>query len=166
MRNFFDRLLRRRQADARRAVRQQVEPLKRNREVRAALVIGDRMDFVDDDGLDMAKDDAAAVGGEQDIQRLGRGDQDVRRALQHLAALFGQRVASAHGGANFRHQIAALGSQRKNLAQRAVKIFLDVVAQRLQWRDVEDFGAVAQRAVERLAHQTINADKECRQRFA
>ena len=54
MRDLLDRLLRRRQADARRPVRQQVKPLQRERQVRAALVVGDGVDFVDDHGLDVA----------------------------------------------------------------------------------------------------------------
>ena len=147
-------------------VRPAVQPLQRERQVRAALVVGDGVNFVHDDRLDVAQDGAAAVGGEQDVQRLRRGHQDVRRALEHLAPLFHQRVAGADGGANLRHQHAALGGQRQDFAQRAVEVLLDVVAQRLQRRDVEDFGAVVQRAVERFAHQAVNADEERRQRLA
>ena len=144
MRDLFDRLLRGRQADARRPVRQQVKPLQRERQVRAALVVGDGVDLVDDYGLDIAQNGAAAVCGEQNVERLGRGDQDVRRTLEHLAPLFHQRVAGAHGGANLGHQEAALGGQRQNLAERAVEVLLDIVAERLQRRDVQDFGAVVQ----------------------
>ena len=60
MRDLLNRLLRGRQSDARRPVRQQVEALQREREVRAALVVGDGVDFVHDDGLDIAQDGAAA----------------------------------------------------------------------------------------------------------
>jgi hypothetical protein len=55
---------------------------------------------------------------------------------------------------------------REDLAQRDLEILLDIVAQRLQRRDVENFGAVAQIAGERLAHQAINADEECGERLA
>ncbi len=116
VRDLLDRLLRGRQADAGRPIRQQVEPLQRERQVCAALVIGDGVDFVDDDGLDMAQDGAAAIRGEQNVERLGRGHQDVRRPLEHVAPLFHQRVAGADGGANFGHQQAAFGGQRENLA--------------------------------------------------
>ena len=109
---------------------------------------------------------ATAVGGQQDVQRLGRGDQDVRRTLQHLAPLFRQRVAGADGGANLRHQEAAFAGQRKDLAERAFEVFLDVVAQRLQRRDVENFGGVAQIAGECLAHQAIDANEKGRERLA
>ncbi len=165
-RDLFNRLLRRRQSDARGRRRQQVQPLQRQRQVRAALVVGDGVDFVHDHRLDVPQDGAAAVGGEQDVQRFRRGHQDVRRPLDHLAPLLHQSVAGADGGADLRHQQAALARQRQDFAQRAVEILLDVVAQRLQRRDVEHFGRVAQRAVERLAHQPVNADEERRQRLA
>ena len=134
--------------------------------MRAALVVSDGVNLVDDDGLDVAKYRAAAVGGEQDVERLRRGDQDVRRTLQHLAAFFRQRVAGADGGANLGHQVAALAGQRENLAERNFEVLLDVVAQRFQRRDVENFGAIAQFAGERLADKAIDADEECRERLA
>ena len=52
----LDRPLRRRQPDAVRALlAQRLEPLEREREVRAALVAGDGVDLVDDDRLDRAE---------------------------------------------------------------------------------------------------------------
>ena len=90
----------------------------------------------------------------------------MRRTLQHRAPLVHQRVAGADGGANLRHQEAALAGQRENFAQRNFEILLDVVAQRLQRRDVENFGAIAQLAGERFADQAIDADEEGRERLA
>ena len=58
------------------------------------------------------------------------------------------------------------GRPAQDLAQRDFEVLLDVVAQRLQRRNVENFGAVAQFAGERLAHQAIDADEECGERFA
>ena len=53
----FDRLLRGRKADTGgRLSRQCFQPFEREREVRAALVVGDRVDFVDDHGLHIAQD--------------------------------------------------------------------------------------------------------------
>ena len=166
MGDFFDRLLRGRQSDARGPIRKQVQPFERKRKMRAALVVGDGVNLVDDHRLDVAENRAAAVGGQKDVERLGRGDQDVRRALQHLAPLFHQRVAGADGGANLRHQQAALGGQCQDFAQRTFEILLNIVAQRFQRRDVENFGRVAQRAGERLSHQAINADQKGCERFA
>ena len=44
--------------------------------VRAALGGDERVDLVEDDGLDGAEG-FAGVGGEEEIERLGRGDEDV-----------------------------------------------------------------------------------------
>ena len=65
-----------------------------------------------------------------------------------------------------RHQQAAFAGQRQDLAERAFEVLLDVVAQRLQRRDVENFGAVVQVAGQRFAHQAIDADEKCGERFA
>ena len=143
MRDQLDRLLRGGKADAhRRPVGKRVEPFERKRQMRAALVVGDGVDFVHDHRLDVAQDLPALLRREQDVERFRRGHQNVRRALQHGAALVHQRVAGAHGGANLRHQQPALARQLQDFAERDFQIFLDVVAQRLQRRDVEHFGAV------------------------
>ena len=44
---------------------------------------------------DVAQDLAAALGGEHEVERLGRGDQDVRRVLDDGLALGLGRVAGA-----------------------------------------------------------------------
>ena len=64
----------------------------------AALVIGHGMDLVDDYGLDRAKIVAALLCGQQDIERLWRGDENMRRPLQHGPPLRGQGIAGAHAG--------------------------------------------------------------------
>ncbi len=56
--------------------------------------------------------------------------------------------------------------QRSDLTQRAFQVFLDVIAQGLQRRDVKDLSAVCKIAAQRLAHQPINTDQECCQRLA
>ena len=57
---LFDRLLRRGKADAHgRAMSQRFQPFERQREMRAALVVGHGVDFVHDHGLDIAQDRAA-----------------------------------------------------------------------------------------------------------
>ena len=66
-RDPLDRPLRRGQADAHRRAAgglrdEAVEPLEREREVRAALVARDRVDLVDDHGAQLAERRAAALG--------------------------------------------------------------------------------------------------------
>jgi hypothetical protein len=70
------------------------------------------------------------------------------------------------GRANFRHQQAFFAGQRCDLTQRAFKVFLDIVAQRLQWRYIKDLSAVSKIAAQGLAHQPINTYQEGCQRFA
>ena len=113
-----------------------------------------------------AQNAAALLRREQNVERLGRGHQNVRRPLQHALALLHERVTGADRGANLRHQQAFFAGQRRDFAQRAFQVFLDVVAQRLQRRDVQDFSPVGEIAAERFAHQAVNADQERRQRLA
>ncbi len=89
----------------------------------AALVVGHGVDFVDDDGADAGEIGAGLLGGEQDVERLGRGDEDVRRLLEHGAALGGERVAGADGGADRRAEIAAFESERLDFPQRLSRFF-------------------------------------------
>ena len=72
-----------------------VEPLEREREVGAALGGGDRVDLVDDHRLDVAQR-LARLRREHEVERLGRGDEDVGRVADEAAALVGARVAGAH----------------------------------------------------------------------
>ena len=77
-----------------------VEAFEREGEVGAALVVGDGVDLVDDDGADAGEVLAGLAGGEQDVEGLGRGDEDVGRMLEHRRAVFGERVAGADAGAD------------------------------------------------------------------
>ena len=56
-----------------------VEAREREGEVRAALIVGDGVDLVDDQRADLGEHLARLRGGQQDEERLGRGDQDVGR---------------------------------------------------------------------------------------
>ena len=54
--------------------------------MRAALGGDERVDFVDDDGVDGAQG-CGGLGGEEQIERLGRGDEDVGRMAGEAGAL-------------------------------------------------------------------------------
>ena len=58
--------------------RSALQALQAEREVGAALRARDRVDLVDDHVLDAAED-LAGLAGEQEVERLGRRDEDVRR---------------------------------------------------------------------------------------
>ena len=65
------------------------EALEAERQVRAALRAGDRVDLVDDDVLDAAQDLAGRAGQHQ-VERFGGRDEDVRRVAGDLAAVLGR----------------------------------------------------------------------------
>ena len=91
--DLLDRPHRRRQADPLgRPLQQLVEPVEGDRQVRAALGVGDGVHLVDDDRLDAAQR-LAGRAGEQQEQRLGGGDEDVGRPAGERAALVGGGVA-------------------------------------------------------------------------
>ena len=78
---------------------QRVETLEGEREVRAPFGRGERVDLVDDDVLDSAQ--RLARGRRQhEIERLGRGDENVRRMAQQQPPVACGRVTGAqpHGG--------------------------------------------------------------------
>src|SRR6202030_2317114 len=137
--NQFDWFLRGGEADAHwRTIGKRFEPFERKREVRAALIVRDGVNFIDDHSLDGFQNLATFRGGEQNVERFGRGDEDVRRTLEHFAALVHQRVASAHGGANLGHQKTSFGGELQNFAERNFEIFLNVVAKGFYGRYVQN----------------------------
>ena len=165
--NLFNRLLCRREANAhRRTMCQGFQPLQRESQVSAALVVGHRMNLVNDHGLNITQDCAALLRGKQDVERLRRRDKNMRRALQHRTPLVHERVAGADSGANLWHQEATFAGHLQNFAERDFEVLLDIVAQRLQRRNIKDLGAVLEITCHRFAHQSINAGEKCGERFA
>ena len=79
---------------------ERLEPLEREREVAAALVAGDRVDLVDDHLAHGGEGPAPLLAREQQVERLGGGDEHVGRPLQHGLAARGRGVAGAHRGAD------------------------------------------------------------------
>ena len=157
----FDRFLRRGETNARQPLaRQMVEAFERERQVRAALIVGDRVDFVHDDRFDRPQDFAASRRRQQDVQGFRGGDQNVGRMRQHGAAFVRERVPGAHSRANFRHQHAALAGELQDFAEGNLQVFLNVVAQRLERRHVENLRAVKEFSAKRFAHQAINANQK------
>src|SRR5580704_19364235 len=160
--NLFNRLLRCREADAyRRTMCQGFQSLQRESQVGAALVVGHRMNLVNDHGLNITQDRAALLRCKQDVERLRCRDKNMRRTLQHRTAFVRERVARADSGANLWHQEATFACHLQNFAKRDFEVLLDIVAQRLQWRNVQDLGAILEITRQRLAYQSINAGEKC-----
>ncbi len=132
----------------------------------AALVGRERVDLVDDHGPGRSQHLPAGFGAEQDVERFGRGHDDVRRALAHAQALAGRRVAGAHPGPDLDVR-QTLGLQRvADAGERGFQIALDVVRERLQRRDVDDLGLVLEPAVKPLPEQVVDRGEEGRERLA
>src|SRR6185295_1722843 len=100
-RYLFDRLLRRRKPDPDQIVSHKLlKPLDRECEVRASFVADHRVNFVYDQRARGPEHSPAAFAGQQYVKRLGRGDDDVRRAFGHRGAFRGGRVTGANHRAN------------------------------------------------------------------
>src|SRR5580704_15720764 len=132
------------------------ESFEREREVRAALVVSNGVNFVDDDGFDRFENFATLRGGEQNIERFGGRDKNVRRPREHLAALVHQRIAGTHSSANLGQQEAALSCKLQNFAEWNLEVFLNVVAESFKRRNVKNFEPIGQLTRERFADEAVN----------
>ena len=126
----------------------------------AAFVIGDGVDFVDDDGADVAEVLAGLACGEEDVEGFGGGDENVGRALEHLGALAGEGVSGADAGADLGAEIAAGGGELLDFSEGAVEVLLDVVGEGLEGGDVEDLRLGGEGAGDGLAEEGVDADEE------
>ncbi len=117
------------------------EPLQGQGQVRAALVRGDGMDFIHDHGPGGAQHGPAPLRGHQQEQRLGGGDQDVGRVLEHGRPLGRRRVAGPDRHPYRRRGQPEFPGHRRDLPQRRLEVLLDVRGQRLQRRHVHHLRA-------------------------
>ena len=100
---------------------QQFQPLKAEREMGPPLASRQRVQFVQNHSPCLRKQSPAAIRREQQVQRLRRSHQDVRRLLQQPAAVSRGTVPGAQTGGNARgRQAPGLKTpvdSRKRLAQ-------------------------------------------------
>src|SRR5262245_58295000 len=101
----------------------------------AALRRRDRVDLIDDDGFDVAED-VARLRREQQIQRLGRRDENVRGAAKDVAAVGGGGIARAYGNTWQREWLALASGYDLDARQGGAEVAIDVDGQGLQRRDV------------------------------
>ena len=134
-RDFLDRLLRGRKADPLESASARViQPLEREREMRAATRFQHGVDLVDDHDARRLQHVARAFGSEQQVERLGGRDQDVRRPAQHARTLVLGRIAAAHGGADAHGRVAHLLRETPDLTARLREVLVYVGRQRFQRR--------------------------------
>ena len=134
--------------------------------MRASFIRRNGMDFIDDDGPDRLQKSAALLCRQEDVERLRRGDENMGRPLEHLLALRHRRVAGADQYTEFRHQEP--GRQRcvTDFSQRLLQVFLDVVAERFQRRDVEHLRMIIEFTRKGLFEEAIDAGEKGGERLA
>ena len=145
---------------------ERLEALERERQVGASLGSHQRVNLVDDEEPRVGEGGPEPLAGQQDVQRLGRGDQDVRRPPGHRLSLRRERIAGAHGHAHL-GQLDPLGSGRgADARQRRSQVLLDVVVERAERRDVDDVHAVLEASLEAEAVEVVERPQERRQGLA
>ncbi len=118
---------RRRQSDAAHLGRQPPQPRQSQRQQIAALGGDQRMQLVEHDALQRAEQERRIVGGQQQRQLFGRGQQNIRRIAPLPLPARHRRVAGA--GLDLDRE-AHLGDRRLQVAR-------DIDRERLQGRDVK-----------------------------
>ena len=132
----------------------------------AAFIRRNGVDFIDDDGPDRLQYSAAFLCRQEDVERLRRGDEDMRRPFEHLLALRHRRVAGADQYTEFRHQEPGRQRGVADFSEWLLEIFLDVVAERFQRRDVEHLRMVIEFTREGLLEEVIDAGEKGGERLA
>jgi len=142
-----------------------LEARERQRQVRAAARADDGVNLVHDHGPHRAQHRSAPLRRQQEVQRLGRRDEDMRRRADHRRPLGRRRVAGPHGAGDLRRRKAAHASALDDRAPGFRQVLLDVGAERLQRRDVQHAHFVRQRAFERFAREVVDRAQERRERL-
>ncbi len=167
MRHGLERLLGCRQADPSQAIAaKRRQAFERQREMGAALVWRQGVDLVDDHGPRRCQHGTAGLRRQQDVKRFRRGDEDMRRPPAHLCAFALRRIAGAYPGADFDARQTAGVQGLADPGKRRFQIFLDVVRQRLEGRDIDDLGGVLEPALEPLPHEAVDRGEEGGERLA
>ena len=132
--DLFERFLRGAETDALEWPCQCLEPLERQRQVRASFVTQQGVDLVHDRRLDRAEHRPSRVAREQDVQRFRRRHKDVGWRACHARPLVSRRVACAHEHAD----LGQRGIERADLADRPDEVLLHVVGEGTERGNIED----------------------------
>ncbi len=147
------------------ALEQRVEPLQRQREVRAALGARDRVHLVQDHRAHPAQR-LPRGRGEQQEERFGRGDQHVRRRAREQPPLVRRGVAGAHPDRDVGRWHAGPLRRLPDPGERRAEVALHVDRQRLERRDVQDPAAVPRIGRWLVGGQPVERPQEGRERLA
>ena len=160
-RDLADRLLGGRQPDAlKRPAHDVPEPLQAERQVRSPARIDHRVNLVHDHRAHGAEHRPAARRGQEQVKRLRRGDEDVRGRAQHRGAARGGRVAGAYRGTDADGGQPRVHGALADGGERLLEVLVDIRAERLEGRDVEDPHLVLETALEPFAQQLVDGVQE------
>jgi hypothetical protein len=166
-RSLFDRMHRGREADTLRAPGVQgFETRERKRQMATSFVAHQRVHFVDDDRTNLAEKAARALGRQHQVQRLGRGYENVRRGADDGGTSGRRCVAGTQGGPDGRQLQTELTRGDAQACKRSLEVLLNVGAQRFQRRDVNHLDAVFQLSSGRPSDERVQAREESRERLA
>jgi hypothetical protein len=143
-----------------------VEALKGEHEVGAALIVGDSVDLVDDDGADTREHLAGLLGGEENVERLWGSDEDVGTIAEHAPAVGGVGIARAEADADGGEGDAAGFGERADFGEGTFEVLVDVVAEGFQRGAVDDFGVIGEIACAGASDEVVDADEEAGKSFA
>ena len=142
------------------------QPLERQRQVSAAPRTDHRVNLVDDHGAHVRQTFAASFRRQQQVKRFRRGHEDMRRRLApSTRACAGEvspvRTAEVITGAS--SPISAAIARMP--LQRLGEVLVDVAAQRLERRNVDDPRFFGQRMREAFAQQIVDGTQKGGQRL-
>jgi hypothetical protein len=139
------------------------EPFDGEGEVRASLGGDEGVDLVDDEGLDVAES-FGGVGGEEEVEGLGRGDEDFAGVAAESGALLGGCVAGTDADLREVHGDAGSLGHVGDAGERGTEVALDVDREGFERGDVDDAGAGVSRAI--AEHELVEAPEEGGEGFA
>ena len=159
--DLFDGTLRGREAYSQRRLRcHNREPFERQGEVCATTSPDQRMNLVHYDRPHVAQPLATAGRGEQQVQRLGCSDQHVRWRAKHGSPGRRRRVARTHGRRDSWSGQAHLGGDPRDARERLREIPVNVTAEGLERRHIDNAHLVGQRSLKAFLQEVIDRDQE------
>ena len=141
-----------------------LEPLEGEEQVRAALRRGDRVDLVDDHRVD-APQGLAGLRGEQEVERLRRGDEDVGRPPLLPGALVRGGVSRADADLGKMEVDPEALRGGGDPGEGRAEVSLHVHRQRLDGRHVQHPAALL-RLGHRREHHPVDGGEERREGLA
>ncbi len=109
-----------------------VQSLEAQRKMATAFVARQRVHLVDDHRVHAAQQRPRGRRGKEQVQRLGRCDQNVRRVLTHGGALGSRRVAGPYGDTKPRVGVPHAGRLFLDFGQRNMEVLVHVDGQSAQ----------------------------------